>query len=432
MSQDSHGRTRSGAAKGDSLGAPRGRAGAPPSNTAPCNCKEEPSVRLLRSGVDTLQLSFRGELFDEQAVRLRQLKELSQSRHLREQNRAQVELDGRLFQVHGKGFGLFKYVLTDHWYRISLSDGLGSVPVAFVQLASEPLTQYGVPSVETTLRRVLSKLCAVSDGPFISRIDICVDFATVFDFESVPRQHWLSRGKKYSSHAENGQFTGITIGLGGNVAFRLYDKTQEIRVSQKLWFEDLWLDCGWDGVTPVWRAEFEVKRDALAQFAATKLDDTNVLCARLWPYLTGNWVRLATPSDTDKTRSRWQPHPVWQAIQATDFGALNVPGLQRIERAGPPSEEYQLKRAGLSIIHFMALNGISDFSEGVREFEARYLGLLDHTSVFRGSSTEEYIEAKMGQFVRKHNLRLNERRDFEIDPVDAAIERAFRRGKDGE
>lgn len=314
------------AAEAVGSGAAPGAMGAPPSNTAPCNCNESHTIALLRSGVDTLQLSYRGELQGEQAVRLRELKELARSKHLRENDRAQIELNGRPFQVLSKGFGLFKYVLTDRWYRISLSDGQGSLPIAFVQLGSDPLTQYGVRSVEKALRTILSELCHISDGPYISRLDICVDFATRFDFESVQMQQWVTRVKKYSSHAENHQFTGVTLGLGGNVAFRLYDKRQQIRVVDKMWFEDLWLDCGWDGETPVWRAEFEIKRDVLAQFDAVKLNDTDTLCAQLWPYLTEEWLRLAIPSESDQTRkpprgsgqSEWTAEAYNRALRVLD------------------------------------------------------------------------------------------------------------------
>ena len=382
--------------------------------------------------MDTLQLSYRGELYEEMGTKLRELKELARSNRLRERVYSQIELNGRVFAVHPKGTGLFKYVLTDPWNRISLSEGLGSAPVAYAQLMSDPLTQFGVNSVEKALRAVLGELCSVSAGPLISRIDICADFATRFDFETIHRLDWVTRARTIDAYAVNQQFTGWTIGLGGAIACRLYNKSLEIRASDKLHFEDLWLDCGWDGETPVWRLEFEVKRDALRQFGVAILDDIDLICARLWRYLTQDWLRLATPTDTDNTRSRWNTHAIWTELQAVDFGQLNIPGLQRIENAGAPSVEYQLKRAGLAIIGFMAIERIDDFDEGVREFKSQYLGLLDQTAIFSESIAEDYIETKIREFVRRHNLQMNARSPGSKDPVEAALERTFRKGKDGE
>ena len=74
------GKSRDAAAtEGDSPGAAAHAPGAPPSNTAPYNCNWSDDLVILRSGVDTLQLSYRGELYEEWQVRLAELKRLAQS-----------------------------------------------------------------------------------------------------------------------------------------------------------------------------------------------------------------------------------------------------------------------------------------------------------------------------------------------------------------
>ena len=56
-----------------------GAAGAPPSNTAPVNSLKGGSVKILRTGIDSLYLSYPGTLAAESTVALEALKELAQS-----------------------------------------------------------------------------------------------------------------------------------------------------------------------------------------------------------------------------------------------------------------------------------------------------------------------------------------------------------------
>jgi len=52
--------------------------GTPPSNTVPYNCNSTEYFKLLRFGVDSLYLSYQGELFPEVKERLTKLKQLAQ------------------------------------------------------------------------------------------------------------------------------------------------------------------------------------------------------------------------------------------------------------------------------------------------------------------------------------------------------------------
>jgi len=418
------------ATEGASPGAAANALGAPPSNTAPYNCNWTDDYVFLRSGIDTLQLSYRGELYDETGIKLDELKRIAQSDNPAERTFAQFDIRGRAFNVLPRGSGLFRYVLVDPWFRISLSDGKGSLPVAYVQIGSEVLTTIGAKRAEEALAGVLSEVVSVSDGPFIGRIDCCVDFSTSFDMESIVRRDWVTRAKRCSQYAEGNKFTGWAIGLRGSVACRLYDKTEEIKVSWKEQFLDLWRDCGWDGKTPVWRLEFEVKRDALKEFGSTQYEDMNALCSGLWPYLTQSWLRLAVPSSNDTTRSRWPTHPLWALLQAVDFGVPDVPSLQRMALKGSPSYDWMFRTGASGLLTFMALEHIDDLEEGVFAFVNAYLGHLDETSGARGSLPEDHVDTKIRAIRRRYNLALNERPDYQRDPVTEALARHYRKGKD--
>ncbi len=86
--------------------------GAAPSNTAPDNSKGE-YFKALRWGVDSLYLSYSGELLTEVLDRLKSLKAMAQGKDREDQSKAQYPLGDHLFEVKDKGTGLFPYVLDD-------------------------------------------------------------------------------------------------------------------------------------------------------------------------------------------------------------------------------------------------------------------------------------------------------------------------------
>jgi hypothetical protein len=420
------------AANGGSHGAEARVLGAPPSNTAPYNCNWTDDYVFLRAGIDTLQLSYRGELYDETRVKLDQFKRIAQSENASERTYAQFEIQGRAFSVLPRGSGLFRYVLTDPWFRISLSDGAGSLPVAFVQIGSEVLTKVGARRAQAVLGGVLSEILSVSEGPSISRIDCCVDFSTSQDMESFNRRDWVTRAKRISQYAELDKFTGWSIGLRGSIAARLYDKTEEIQVSDKSYFLDLWNECGWNGKSPVWRLEFQVKRAALKEFGDSQYEDVKALCAGLWPYLSQSWLRLAIPSTNDTTRSRWPTHPLWELLQAADFGIPDIPTMQRMPLKGTPSYDWMFRTGASGLLTFMAISHIDDLEEGVFAFVAAYLDHLDEFSGARGSLSEDHIDTKLRAIRRRYNIAINERPDYQRDPVTESLARHYRKGKDDE
>jgi hypothetical protein len=405
--------------------------GAPPSNTAPHNCNSINDVVILRSGVDTLQLSYRGELREESELRLVELKQLARSDLKSEKAYAQWELGGELFSVSPHGSGSFSYVLKNPSYRLCLSNGRGAMPLAFVQVSSEILTKMGSDTAVQAITSIIRKIASVSEGPRISRIDICVDFSTRFDMESINRRQWVTRAKRIWQHVEDNRFKGWGIGLKGYIAARLYDKTAEILVSDKLYMREFWRECGWDSETPVWRLEFEIKREAFRQFGVESLPILE-LSAGLWSHLSRSWLRLAISSETDGTRSRWDTHPMWSLLTDIDFGVLDVPSFQRVRKSTAPSRDWMFRAGSAGILAFMALEEIDDFGEGCAQYNLAYMGYLDRFFEFRDSSSKEFVLEKLKAIRRRHNLELNKRPEGEFDPVRHKLARSHIKGKDGE
>ena len=110
---------------------------APPSNTAPTNCKQSPNsfIKILRSGVDSLYLSYSGVLFDDQNAVLSALKKTAQSPFEIDHASAMYRHQDHLFNVSDKGAGRHPYVLSDSAYRIQLASPTAKrIPLAYVQV----------------------------------------------------------------------------------------------------------------------------------------------------------------------------------------------------------------------------------------------------------------------------------------------------------
>jgi hypothetical protein len=172
----------------------------------------------------------------------------------------------------------------------------------------------------------------------LRRFDLCADVEGLGHTETF---RWTMRAKKQGEYRVrsylNGQdhVTGRTFGDGSALMGRVYDKTLELKQmhapdSEKTLTEQAaWRAAGWDGMKPVTRVEFELKREALESFSIETADDlTSERLRELWSYLTGKWLRY---NDGKATRGeRCQVDPRWELIQSIPFATGVAPPLERI------------------------------------------------------------------------------------------------------
>ena len=149
------------------------------------------------------------------------------------------------------------------------------MPLAFVQTRSTFLASVGPVQATDAARRVVDSLGVIEAEPTVSRIDLTADFTSSMAMDSWGRSAWITRAEHRHAHAMGDNFSGWSIGLGGPVAFRLYDKLLEIVTrSNKAYLFPLWQQRGWFPGDQVWRAEFQLRRPVLAQFGLTTLPET--------------------------------------------------------------------------------------------------------------------------------------------------------------
>ena len=143
-----------------------------PSNTATNNSNHEALIKFLRFGVDSLYISYQGEIFESVDEKLAKLKLLARSDIQGQQAKAQYKIGDHLFEVKDKGTSMFAYVLEDNAFRIQLSRPNKSVPMAYVKVSSEYLTYKTPADAEKSIHNILTELGVLQSTANVSRIDL--------------------------------------------------------------------------------------------------------------------------------------------------------------------------------------------------------------------------------------------------------------------
>lgn len=379
--------------------------GTPPSNTVPYTCNLE-SFRPLRWGVDSVYLSYQGELNPEAISRLKALKELAQEAEDHKKALAQYPFEGHIFEVKDKGAKHFPYILEDGAFRIQLSKGK-HVPMAYVKVSAAFLAHVGPQEAERRLYAILVQLGTLSSSAQVSRIDLFCDFAWDGSMEW-PREAWITRAKGKNTYSVDDIFTGWVIGEGGAMSARLYNKTIQAKKIGAEYVFDLWRECGWNGFDPVWRLEFEIKREVLAQMGIAPLSRTLSNLNGLWSYATTEWLKLAIPQEADKTRSRWPIHPLWGLLSSIDWETPGGPLLRSHNPARVPADERLYGMYLSALIGFMAKRGIQDLYQAQEEMIAYVVSYFTGKAYEqRLQSFDDFIADRLALKVRQFNTGIN-------------------------
>jgi hypothetical protein len=279
--------------------------------------------------------------------------------------------------------------------------------MAYVKLSSRYLTSISPKDAEAHLRTILNELGILSDSAHVSRLDLCADFVSNENMESWGREAWVTRGKNIAAYAVAEQFTGWTVGLGGIVACRLYNKLLEIFESGREDLLPLWAAAGWTSNQSIWRVEFQFRREALAQHNLIRLDSVLENLNGLWSYASTEWLRLTIPNPDDKTRSRWPIHPLWAYLSSIDWETDGGPLSRSFKATRLPEDKRIFALGASSIASYMAKNGITDYAEGIDGFLFHLYGHLRSSGDFLGLSAEDALLEKVRLRARAFNTILN-------------------------
>ncbi|NUO09811.1 MAG: hypothetical protein HUU08_14230 [Candidatus Brocadia sp.] len=353
-------------------------------------------------GIDSLYVSYEGNLRNGIKEQLEEKKKQAQSEDEKEQSLARMTLEDHRFEVMDKGVKWYSFILMDNWYRIQVSGSKGKVlPKIYVQISSELLTGYGPDNSINKLREIVNRLLEGIEEETISRADIFVDFNTDEELEKIENTSWVTRAKKLSKYWNGGLFTGLSIGLGGIISARIYDKTIEIEESRKDYLKEIWEKQGWDTFQRVWRLEFQLRRECLGQMSINTFSSLMEKVNALWVYCASDWLRLAVKGDT-VNRTRWTTNPMWEKIQGVRINDGKLTGiLRQVNKSRIPSDK-ALYEIGMGFItSFAAKEGFENVD---KETLNKYLeGATNYHKKKTNGNEEDYLNTKISLKKTKYN-----------------------------
>lgn len=368
--------------------------GAPPCNTAPPKYNE---TQILRSGVDSLYLSFNGDVRSGLLSQLHDKKAIAQAGGRSGKEFAALRLAEIPFKVHDKGQGNHSYVISNEHFRMRIAGVVGGkAPPLYVEISSELLSCCGYESSVQAAREFAEVILKDADSGSISRVDLCVDFTSPRDWQSIDAKRWRCRSNKRALYFESGQLLGNVFGQSGDISARLYDKTKEIVKKEKFFFKKLWQQNGWDGENSVWRLEFQLRRKVLKSFQSLDPDFIVELFNSLWRYHTEQWLSFCDINPNDSNRSRWALAAEWQALSTAKFNSFPVEDIRRLNFECVPSDELIFVGATGYLTSFMVKYEYESLPEALEAY-------LDHArSYFKSAenkhiSFDAYVEKKVAE-----------------------------------
>lgn len=375
--------------------------GASLSITAPSNCITNEKLHPLRCAIDSLYISYKGNIKPNIEKVLTNLKEMAQDDDSSISSNAYLKILDHKLQVSPKGSRQFSFVLKDNWFNIQVSktkqSGNSKLPLAYVQISSELLTFTDLDEILKHLNKIIADLGDVKGTPTISRLDLCFDFVPNFDIESIHFKQWKTRATKTNPFYEHKKLTGWQIGSGVIMA-RLYNKSTEIRKSKKDYLKPLWQEKGWNSESDVWRMEFQTRREFLKLVGLSSPYQIAELSPMIWKFLCTEWLELVTPTN-DKTECRWPVTDEWKEISSA-CTTIDCKSIKKVKKERLPNDQYLYVNGLAAFSSFMAREGITDFSEAFGEY-------IHHAEHYHLDNKDETIQEYLVKKAKEKSLRYN-------------------------
>jgi len=281
-------------------------------------------VRVVACGIDTMVIGFSIESY----VGVNDFETLTEVKNKAGEKQFDkkgygVEWFGTEFNMTARGAMGYEWVMRNSDVTVCIAREAKSgsiIPEVYVTFSSQNLWTNGLDSAVMIFESWLSKWAVIS-GNKISRADLCLDIAMPFPVIDINNEI-VSRARKkrrvnepvkIEHHVECRRDTGYRFGSGDLVG-RFYDKTNEIKVSQKEWMKEVWKSESRDGESPVVRYEFQCRRNFLKEMSVNSFEELKERLADIWRYCTHDWLRVCDQG-ANTNQSRWKSKDYWTLIQ---------------------------------------------------------------------------------------------------------------------
>lgn len=334
------------------------RATTPPPAASPV------AMRLLQSSVDALWVAHKGGLNDV---------ELSRMARAANAGRTGFQVGSELFELEVHEGRTARFLLRNAACTVVVARDfynfgvvvefralyLRTTPLREVLAHSARLASHFMPTVhEARVRRL--DLCADATGLMFQRDDEdrCVTRARRKVRFQAPERSFTRRTKGESS------LTGFFIAPKNPLSVRIYDKTEELLAvqgedSEKTRTElAAYRAAGWDGLSPVWRVEAQLRSPVLKELGVQSPLDLVTSLDGIWRYVVGRecedaraWVRFVE-SGTATRAERCTTDDRWRIYQGARFD-----GERAVERVQGSAGGVPAEQALGAMLSFLGANG---------------------------------------------------------------------------
>lgn len=198
------------------------------------------------------------------------------------------------------------HIFLDNSARTALS------PTVLVQVKSELLWSQGFALAYQQVLKVMDSLFTDGiTGEKVSRVDLCADFECESGFDASQIDMFSTKVRKRTSEWDGKRFCGFCIGKD-TLRATIYNKSYQAQTSGKTWVYPLWGSVRF----PVWRVEFQFKREVLRRRGIETISDLIAQSQALWDY-AAKWLQMREGHDSNKTR--WPLTEFWKLVQAVKF-----------------------------------------------------------------------------------------------------------------
>lgn len=283
----------------------------------------------LTLGVDTLVLSYKVSKYsDEIDIEALKLYKNQAGEKLFENTGKYMKLNGIDFLIQPRGLRGYDFVLNNGDFNVRIASKALSgriLPEVVITLRSSFLWREGYIECLNIINNWLEGWATITET-LVSRLDICCDMISKTGMPEIDlRNEAITRSKTKTSHKEyegsvkqhnrGERITGYTLGKG-DLMCRIYDKTIEVKQSQKEWYYDLWAEKGWNGSDTIVRVEYQARRDFLKKFNVGSIEDIKSSITELWSYFTESWLRVCEPGNRSQRHfEKWKVKPWWKEVQ---------------------------------------------------------------------------------------------------------------------
>jgi hypothetical protein len=329
-------------------------------------------VIILRSCIDTLVHSFCGDVSEEVAGRLDELKNYAQMTECPQP----WPVLGPEFFVQPQSVPHFRWLLRNDDLLLMLRCG-GVGPSMVAKMTSKGLAERGVEALWAELERAAQILGLT---PLIlMRLDLAVDFQgwspTFAEMRNVRCRSKYRPVLPNVDHPETFYFGKVPKMV------RLYNKSLEIVVHGKEWWRGVWRSTGrYREDQPVWRLEVELGSIVLKELGCRSMGVALERLSSIWSWALQQ-TSLGVPNG-DTNRARWLEDERWRILRE-GFG-MSEP-LSRVR----------------------SLSKLLDYEKALQ----RYLGTM--TSVAASLGIANYEEAGRILFDGGMDYLAREGKDFE-------------------